>query len=374
MNEIDSFPINSKINLDSLDFNSYSDRYNYSEFDSNTNSEINMFSNINISFNSYEERNIDSESYIISKYYIPHTNFLNTKKENIELFDPSNSNKNSHSESEFNNIELINKKEDLSGKSKNNVSAKNIDIPNNFNIESNSRLSDNNEILNYKRENNFLDKKRKKIFFTQNEKDNDSITRTKTNGNKRHSKIYIPIENSNTNSEEEIQTKKDKNKKNKKSRKENSDNIFKKIKVRFNKDIKIRANEILESAGYILKFKYLPFADNLNKNFNTKTFNTSFKDLFSMDFEEFVKKNGVKNKIKDSERKNYEHNKSVLEYLERNNVNFDFLNMTYIQLFNDYLDSIEFEMAIDHLNKKEKKEYVNNYIVKANNFLKKFSK
>ena len=180
MNEIDSFPINSKINLDSLDFNSYSDRYNYSEFDSNSNSEINMFSNNNISFNSYEERNIDSESYILFKYCIPHTNFLNAKKNNIELFDPSNPNKNSHSESEFNNIELINKKEDLSGKSKNNVSAKNIDIPNNFNIESNSRLSDNNEILNYKRENNFLDKKRKKIFFTQNEKDNDSITRTKT--------------------------------------------------------------------------------------------------------------------------------------------------------------------------------------------------
>ncbi len=130
----------------------------------------------------------------------------------------------------------------------------------------------------------------------------------------------------------------------------------------------------MESTGYILKFKYLLFADNLNKNFNKKTFNTSFKDLFSMDFEEFLKINGVKNKIKDSERKNYEHNKSVLEYLERNNVNFDFLNMTYIQLFNDYLDSIEFEMAIDHLNKKEKKEYVNNYIVKANNFLKKFSK
>ena len=52
MNEIDSFPINSKINLDSLDLNSYSDRYNYSEFDSNTNSEINMFSNNFISFNS----------------------------------------------------------------------------------------------------------------------------------------------------------------------------------------------------------------------------------------------------------------------------------------------------------------------------------
>ncbi len=52
MNEIDSFPINSKINLDSLDLNSYSDRY--SEFDSNTNSEINIFSNNDISFDSYE--------------------------------------------------------------------------------------------------------------------------------------------------------------------------------------------------------------------------------------------------------------------------------------------------------------------------------
>ena len=50
--------------------------------------------------------------------------------------------------------------------------------------------------------------------------------------------------------------------------------------------------------------------------------------------------------------------------------------MTYRQLYNEYLDSKEFEMVIDYLRKKKKEddEYINNYIIKAYNFLNYFLK
>ncbi len=135
-------------------------------------------------------------------------------------------------------------------------------------------------------------------------------------------------------------------------------------------------NEILESAGIELKFKYMPFADDLKKNFNMKIMNMSLTDFFSMDFQEFIEKYDIKIKIKDSARKNYEHNKSVLEDLKKKNMNFDFINKTYIQLYDDYLKSEGFKKAIDDLKKKEKEEYIEDYILKANteNYIKYFSK
>ena len=48
--------------------------------------------------------------------------------------------------------------------------------------------------------------------------------------------------------------------------------------------------------------------------------------------------------------------------------------MTYIQLFTEYFNSKEFEMEIEKLAKKESKEYIKNYIIKASNFINYFQK
>ena len=50
--------------------------------------------------------------------------------------------------------------------------------------------------------------------------------------------------------------------------------------------------------------------------------------------------------------------------------------MTYIELFNEYLESKEFENEINNLKEKEKEKlsYIKNYIIEAYNFIKFFSK
>ena len=44
-------------------------------------------------------------------------------------------------------------------------------------------------------------------------------------------------------------------------------------------------------------------------------------------------------------------------------------NMTYSQLYKEYLESVEFEKEIANLTKKETLKYTKNYILKANNFI-----
>ena len=45
------------------------------------------------------------------------------------------------------------------------------------------------------------------------------------------------------------------------------------------------------------------------------------------------------------------------------------INMTYSQLYNEYLESVEFEEKIASLTKKENLKYTKNYILKASNFI-----
>jgi len=47
--------------------------------------------------------------------------------------------------------------------------------------------------------------------------------------------------------------------------------------------------------------------------------------------------------------------------------------MTFTDLFNEYLKSNEFEEDILKLKEKENNEYINDYIIKAFNFIKYFS-
>jgi hypothetical protein len=158
-------------------------------------------------------------------------------------------------------------------------------------------------------------------------------------------------------------------KKNVLKRKENSDNIRKKIKARFLKVLKNSINQRLKLAGSKKLFNFLPqaFICNVSKQKNKAVLNLSLKELFQKNLCE-----GEKSK----DLKNYYHNLSVLEYLEQNydigeksNYN-NFKNMKYYQIFNEYLKSKEFEMEIASLKQeKENDKYIRNYIIKANNFL-----
>ena len=90
------------------------------------------------------------------------------------------------------------------------------------------------------------------------------------------------------------------------------------------------------------------------------------------------KKNVHTNPDKEKCKKNVE----VVNYLENNEeiskkVNFEKIkNMKFSDLFNEYLKSKEFEDDILKLKKenKESQEYINEYILKAINYIKYFSK
>ena len=138
-------------------------------------------------------------------------------------------------------------------------------------------------------------------------------------------------------------------------RKENADNIRKKIKSRFLKVLKNTVNERLKAAGSKKLFKFLPqrFICNVSKEKNKAVLNLSFKELFSKNFCEDEKGN-------EADLANYYHNLSVLDYLEQNceiseNSNFKvFKDMKYYKIYNEYLKSKEFEMEIASLkNEKE---------------------
>ena len=158
-------------------------------------------------------------------------------------------------------------------------------------------------------------------------------------------------------------------------RKENADNIRKKIKSRFLKVLKNTVNERLKAAGSQKLFKFLPqrFICNVSKEKNKAVLNLSFKELFSKNFCENEKGN-------EADLANYYHNLSVLDYLQKNveiseNSNFNvFKDMKYYKIYNEYLKSKEFEMEIASLKKeKENDKYIKNYIIKASNLIDFFS-
>ena len=159
--------------------------------------------------------------------------------------------------------------------------------------------------------------------------------------------------------------------KNVKNRKENSDNIRKKIKSRFLKDLRNAVNQRLKSAGSEKLFKSLPqiFISNVSKNKNKDCINLTFEELFSKNFYE-------EENNKSPDLVNYFYNLSVIKYLEKNkeiceNSNYNiFKNMKISEIFNEYLKSKEFEFQIADLKRqKESENYIKIFIIKASDFI-----
>ena len=283
--------------------------------------------------------------------------------------------------------EVINSKEKIIKKSKNQI--KNFEnkkkicnkIASNSSYDSkrpflgniNNNISD---INSKNKEHDFLGKKRN-LFKIDSHKDFSIF-------NYRDYNMYIRkiiqqvLENSNqisslTNAESEKVRKPKIKIQNVQARKENADNIRKKIKSRFLKYLRNTVNEKLKLAGSKKFFKFLPqiFTSDISREKNKVVLNLSFKEIFSKNFCE-----GKKIKENDSDLLNYYHNISVLEYLEQNDKiseksNFNnFKNMKFYQIFNEYLKSREFEMEIASLKKaKENDKYIRNYIIKASDLM-----
>ena len=162
-----------------------------------------------------------------------------------------------------------------------------------------------------------------------------------------------------------------KKRKNIPKRKDNSDNIRKKVKSRFLKVLKNVVNEKLKLAGSKKFFNFLPqtFVSNVSKDKNKDMFDSTFKEIFTKNFCE--DKDGNQPDVK-----KYHHNLSVIEYLENNkeiaeksNYN-NFKNMKFYQIFYEYLKSKEFELEIVSLKmERENEKYIREYIFKACNFI-----
>ena len=258
----------------------------------------------------------------------------------------------------------------LSGK--NNCPGDNINIViNNMSDYSNinnvnSRPNDNNEISFISKKRKFSEENNKNKFsiFTPNEEDNDLRRFINNSSTKNSNKIPEQKGDDSLNKKEKQN--------NIKRRKYDNDLIMKKIKKRFLKDLKNKVNKNLKSEGCRKQFKYFPplFADNLSKDINNDFLDKTLKDLFSTNFIKYMEDKNIK--IENTDKSNYEHNKSVLDTLKRNpkyKKKFDFFNLTYFELFNEYLVSKEFKIVIDDLKKEEDEEYIKKYINEANNLM-----
>ena len=157
----------------------------------------------------------------------------------------------------------------------------------------------------------------------------------------------------------------------KRRRKFKPDNIRKKIKARFHKDLKIVINDKLKIADSTKFFELLPqsFITNITIELNTRVLSTTFEKLVKQDC--FEDSGGTK---KNPDRDKYNKNLEVMKYLSENkeiNEKAEFnriKNMKYEELLNAYFSSKEFENSLKELynkNNEEKNNYFEDYVNKA---------
>ena len=357
------------------------------------NKEINLSEKNSCNFESYEEQ---------SQIAIKDDIFL--KQSKLNSFDS-----NIHIEP-INNFNIF-KENNLSLDENKEKEIENIEIKLNSNDSINSnKIKVNNSFKENNNDNN--KKNKKKNLFNLNKLQNKFIIKKVFNSFFYPTQIRKEINNIITPKFKIFKDKKEKKeKKEKKSlnepRRQKSDNIRKKIKSRFLKALKFRINENLKNSNSELLFDYLPqcFIKEITKNRNKSAINKTYKELLSTNFlEEYhkeelmLKKKRHKEPIEDEnitenvDYLKYKKNKEVLEYLKKNSEickksKFDIIgNMTFEELYKEYLESKEFEDEISNLkeslryNKEknifesENSDYIKEYIIKAYDFINFFTK
>lgn len=165
----------------------------------------------------------------------------------------------------------------------------------------------------------------------------------------------------------------------KKIRKYKSDDIRKKIKSRFHKILKNLINDNLKKAGSKQLFDFLPqcFIGNVSKKTNSYCLELTLNEILTTDFTSETKE---KYPNKNVDYKKFVKNKKVLEYLEKNpeiskKSGFDsFKNKKYKDLLGIFFNSGEFEDSVIRLKKEnETKDYIQEYVLKAKNYVKFYS-
>ncbi len=140
-----------------------------------------------------------------------------------------------------------------------------------------------------------------------------------------------------------------------KSRKENKDNIRKKIKRGFfnnilceKLNIKLR---IIGSNEYFTKFPQF-FASDVDRNRNKIILDMTLQEIFeNSELYIYEDKNGYAN---------YLHNLEVVKKIKNDNIFKKILSKTFRELYEEYLDSDEFN--IDEINRLKKSKMENEYI------------
>ena len=168
-----------------------------------------------------------------------------------------------------------------------------------------------------------------------------------------------------------------------KRRKEREDNIRKKIKSNFHKKIFKLINDKLKKSGAKLYFQSLPqyFISDITKKTNFDALEINYKDLFEYTHERLINNKTSNSKIEVMKRvseKKYKKNIETLNYLD-NNLEISeksgwskIKSMKYIDLLEAYFNSKEFEESIEKLEKKETKNYINDYIYYSLNYIEHF--
>lgn len=148
--------------------------------------------------------------------------------------------------------------------------------------------------------------------------------------------------------------------------KEKPYDLRKKAKARFHKELKNTFNLKLDSVKATYKLDFLPqeFIINLTKGKNMGIINMTLEELLLTNF------NIGLNNVSQTTFDRFQNNKNLLEYLKNNKCdinkifNFDAVkNMTYRQIYEEYLVSKEFENEIANL--KENYLYIVLYIYYA---------
>ncbi len=150
----------------------------------------------------------------------------------------------------------------------------------------------------------------------------------------------------------------------KRRRRENRDNIRKKIKCGFFNGSLIKIlNKKLKSIGNRL------FFEKFGQKFVSDVGKKSNKDILNLSLNEIFEK---KELYKEKEYSCYYHNLKVVknEEIKNNYLMRQILDMTYSQLYEDYINSDEF---IDEVNRLKKigmsDEYINNYLYLSKHFI-----
>ena len=140
-----------------------------------------------------------------------------------------------------------------------------------------------------------------------------------------------------------------------KSRKENKDNIRKKIKRAFFNNVlceKLKNKlRIIGSNQYFTKFPQF-FASDVDRNRNKIILDMTLQEIFeNSELYIYEDKNGYVN---------YLHNKKTVEKIKNNDIFKKILNKTFRELYEEFLDSDEFN--IDEINRLKKSKMENDYI------------